>query len=143
MKNYYFFSLLSVLIFFACAGGNNEAAMINEFVLNGTATSLTDNEYRIRSGNIYFESKSLEKYLNVTVKDIVPERQLGLCRDDLCIPIEVNNDDVNAAFKDNDSYYIPIVKILENLGEDVSWNSEELSLEVTLKAKLDGFDLDR
>ncbi|MCP4727702.1 MAG: hypothetical protein GY863_21865 [bacterium] len=143
MKNYFLPSILSALILFACAGENNETTLISKFLLNGTETSISDSEYKIRSGNIYFESKSLEKHFNVIAKEIVPQRQLGLCRDDLCIPIEVNNDDVNSAFKENDTYYIPIVKLLENLGEDVSWNDKELSLVVEMKKNFGGFDLNK
>ncbi len=138
MKNIAIISILSFVLLSACKSGGNEPVVINEFILNGNQTTLLETDYRISSENIYFNSKSLEKFFNLTVKDIVPERQLGLCRDDLCIPIEVNPDDIHTAFKENDTYYIPIVKILENLGEEVSWNAEELNLTVTMKDKKGG-----
>lgn len=114
-KTYIVFSLISLLLV-ACSG-QKESVMLESFKINGKTVAIMQEEYKIRDDTVYLSVPALEKHFKLTFKDLLPGRQIGICSEDICVTVEVGDKDKSKAFRENDTYYIPIVQLMHNFGD--------------------------
>ncbi len=72
-----------------------------------------------------------EAHFGMHVQELNPGKMIGMCTDDQCIPFDLKKNDKDAAFKENDLLYIPIVSLMEMLEGETVWNAKKNSLAVT------------
>lgn len=123
--------LFSMFIFIAC-GGNDSGPIIESFTLNDNKEVLVPGDYMVKAEVLYFAGHVLENKFKLTFKDLVPGRKIGVCRDDICIPFDVGAKYKNAVLKVDDTYFVPIERLMLNLGEDVDWDYSTLSLNINI-----------
>jgi len=139
-KTYIVFGLISLLLV-ACSG-QKESVMLESFKINGKTVAIMQDEYKIRDDTVYLSVPALEKHFKLTFKDILPGRQIGICSEDLCVTVEVGDKDKSKAFRENDTYYIPIVQLMHNFGDSAEWDPVKRTLEVTVKKHNSGAKLE-
>ncbi|MFC1513934.1 hypothetical protein ACFL5P_02880 [candidate division KSB1 bacterium] len=136
-----FVSLLSFSIL-ACKAGEGTKNSVT-FKLNGSEVSLAASEYEIKNDIIYFSTKALEKHFELEFKELFPGKQIGMCRDDLCIPVDVGEADKMTAYKNGQDYYVPLVSLFNDLGDQANWNAEDFTLDVTIAVDEGGIQLNQ
>ena len=129
------------LILFACSG-QKEPITLDSLTINGRVVMLSREEYRIRNDNVYLSVPALEKHFNLIFKEIDPQgRQIGICRADLCVPVEVGKEK-GMAFQEDNSYYVPIVDLMNDFGDSAEWDVENHTLKVTVEETDAGIKLE-
>ncbi len=139
-KNILRLALLLLIFAFTFCSTSDESPKLNSFSINGTVKEMNTGEYKIQSGQVYLSMGVLEKHFELSFKDIVPGRQIGICRDDLCIPFMVQKGNQDAAFKDGNEYFIPATALLEKLGGEAIWDEATLKLDIKLATELSDFN---
>lgn len=119
-----------VSLFALMCSGQKESIMVESFTLNGTEITLTQKDYRIQNETVYLSVPALEAHLDLEYKEIDPQgRQIGICRADLCIPVYVG-DGIDQAFKEDDTYYVPVVDLIMHLGDEAIWDMDNRTLKL-------------
>jgi len=134
-------AVLAGVLIFSC-GSREPAPEINSFTCNGEAVPPGVTDYRILNGTVYLAASTLEQCLKLELKILVPDVQIGICTEDLCIAFPLDRDDRNAAFFEDGAYYIPVKRLMEQLGGAALWDPAQKSLAVTLAPAKTGLRLD-
>ncbi len=122
---------LAGVIFGACSQTNNSVPL-ESFTMNGENITIASDEYSIANGVIYFAVPALESYFGLEFKDIIPGRQIGMCRADLCIPFEIGDNDPNKAYESSGTYFVPVPYLMLALGDEADWDAENRVLNVNI-----------
>ena len=95
-ENKTFFGLWTVVRDSESARAAMRSSQITAFYL--TFSYLVNVVFLLWMGQTPFSSvpaDNIEKYFELEFKDIIPGRQIGMCRADLCIPFEIGENDQN------------------------------------------------
>ena len=126
-------------LFAVTCSGQRESALINSFRINEKTVQITGDEYRFQNEILYLSVPALEKHLSLTFKEIDPQgRQIGICREDLCVPVYVGDKPDNA-FKDDKTYFVPIVDLMYHFGDEAEWDADTRSLTITVEESNAGY----
>ena len=126
------FAVSVVSLFGSMCSGQKESITVESFTLNGTAITLTQKDYRIQNDTVYLSISALETHLDLVYKEIDPQgRQIGICREDLCIPVYVGKEK-DQAFKEGDTYFVPVVDLIMHLGDEANWDMDKRTLELNI-----------
>lgn len=121
-----------VSLFAYMCSGQKESITVESFTLNGTEIMLNQKEYRIQNDTVYLSVPALEAHLDLVYKEIDPlGRQIGICRADLCIPVYVGKEK-DQAFKEGDTYFVPVVDLIMHLGDEANWDMNKRTLELNI-----------
>lgn len=124
-------SVISILI--TACGSREQDSPIESFVFNGETIELTAADFRIANDTVYLATTLLDKHMHLKLQELVPGMQIGICTDELCIPFALDKSDPQAAFKEGETFFIPIVTLMESLGSDALWNPDSKTLNVAYK----------
>lgn len=119
------------LVIGACSSPQDTVPSVS-FTMNGANVTLAQSEYTLANDVVYFSVPALEKYFELEFKDIIPGRQIGMCRADLCIPFEVGENDKNKAFNSDGNYFVPVLYLMLALGDDADWDASHRALNVDI-----------
>ena len=119
-KNYCHYRLFVVLL--SAVVFCSDAADIT-LVFNGNPVRIRENSIVLRHDITFISAAVLETHLSLTLKELVPDRQIGICQEDRCIPYMLG-DGPNMAWQGNEEYYIPIGHLLDALG-GTTWREVE------------------
>ncbi len=127
-----------ILIILACfaltslfCNKDSKKPFITSFSLNGSEVKLTEKDYRYLNETIYLSFSTLEKNMYLEIKELAPGKQIGMCSDDNCIPFDLDKNDKEAAFKEGEEYFIPVIPLMEMLGSPAKWDDKNKKLEIT------------
>ena len=84
-------------------------------VINDTPARIRENSVVLRHDIPYVSAAALEAQLGLTMKELVPDRQIGICREDRCIPYMLG-DSPDMAWQENCAVYVPVGHLLDALG---------------------------
>jgi len=142
IKEYDFMNIRNFLIsislismFFTACGSQEPGPQIESFVFNGEKIALTEADFRIMNDAVYLATTLLDKHMHLKLEELVPGMQIGICTDELCIPFALDKSDPQAAFKEGETFFIPIVTLMESLGSTALWNPESKTLNVAYKIR--------
>ena len=88
---------------------------------------IRENSIVLRHDITFISAAVLKDHLSLTLKELVPDRQIGICQEDRCIPYMLG-DGPNMAWQGNEEYYIPIGHLLDALG-GTAWREGETHIE--------------
>ena len=124
---------LAAVLLSGCGNGSqfeSPGMSITSFTFNGEPVPLTSTDYRYENDTVYLATTVLNQRMHLELQELVPGRQIGICTDELCIPYALDPSEENAAIKDGEQFFIPIIHLMESLGSTAVWNKESGTLEV-------------
>ena len=130
------------LVLGACSSPQDTVPSVS-FTLNGANVTLAQSDYTLANDVVYFSVPALEKYFELEFKDIIPGRQIGICRADLCIPFEVGENDQNKAFSSSGTYFVPILYLMLALGDNADWDAPHRALNVDIRNTEDALQFEK
>ncbi len=123
---------LLFLSLMAC-GQQKSSFEIDSLFFNGEELPVTGDDYRYRNETVYLATTLLDKHMHLELQELVPDEQIGICTDELCIPYALDSADSEAAYKEGEFYYIPIVNLMESLGSKAVWDNGTKRLTISYK----------
>lgn len=129
-KQMLYLSVIIVISVFSCES-QGKPAELTLFKFNGKEIAFTSSDYKIHNGTIYLTTEMLEIHMQLETKELVPGKQIGMCTEDLCIPFSLDKSDKTAAFKENESLFVPVETLMEQLSSKAKWDPEKRTLEMT------------
>ena len=133
--------LSSLFLIAACGEKASENFSIETFTFNGSNVDITDADYRHANERIYLATSFLDKQMHLKLQVLVPDVQIGICLDELCIPFSLydhkNEQDEakieGAAFQEGEQFYIPVDDLMESLGSTSTWDESAKELAIVYK----------
>lgn len=121
------------MVFAACSGGDSEPVL--SVTLDGKSFPVSKDGYIIENSVVYLSANTLENQFGFEVKEIVESKQIGICRDDLCIPFLIGKEDISKALFTGNQYFVPAVRLMKSLGEKAEFDPVLRKLVISTSTK--------
>ena len=117
-----FYCLILLFLFLFFCGKNLHS--ISQITINDKLIPLDDKHIIIYYDSLYFSGTFLMKFMNLEVKELVKGEQLGICRNELCIPFILNRKE-REAVSISKEYYFQVEILSRSLNWKYEWEKEE------------------
>jgi len=111
---------------------HKDLASLESFSFNGKKIAVSSPDYRDHNQTIYLSGSILREHMNLELKELMPGELISVCTDELCINFGLNKDDKNSAFKEGETFFIPVEMLISELGGTVVWEPDKNNLQIKL-----------